>query len=93
MGARRDVDTDANVMSKELCEAFIAYMKLIQLRNAWVKSCDAADCFYKIEAKGGAIMSSLHTLFMNGLSFPTASMANDFMDTFEDLLEVAKPLL
>lgn len=89
----RDEDDDANTMPEYLCEAFVAYMKLIQLRNAWVKCCDAADCFYKIEAKGGAIMSSLHTLFMNGLSFPTASMANDFIDTFEDLLEVAKPLL
>lgn len=49
----RNADTDVNVMSKDLCEAFIAYMKLIQLRNAWVKDCDAEDYTYKVEAKDG----------------------------------------
>lgn len=86
----RHANTDANVMSKDLCEAFIAYMKLIQLRNAWVKNGDenlyrivwspskGCWCFY-----GG----------WNGLSFPTASMAEEFVNTFKDLLEVAKPLI
>lgn len=90
---RRELETDVNVMSKDLCEAFLAYMKLIQLRNAWVEGCDAEDCFYKIVAKADVILSGLRTSFMSGLSFPTASMANEFMNTFEDLLEVAKPLL
>ena len=84
---------DANVMSKDLCEAFIAYMKLIQLRNAWVKDCDASDCSVKIVAKDDAIFKDSYMQFMNGLSFPTHEMANEFMKTFEDLLEVAKPLL
>ena len=44
----KDVDNDINVMTKELCEAFIAYMKLIQLRNAWVKDYGKTDCYYKI---------------------------------------------
>ena len=86
----RHANTDANVMSKDLCEAFIAYMKLIQLRNAWVKDGDenlfrivwspskGCWCFY-----GGC----------NGLSFPTASMAEEFVNTFKDLLDVAKPLI
>lgn len=89
----RDVDFDANVMSKDLCEAFLAYMKLIQLRNAWVKDCDAEDCSIKIVAKDNAIFKDSYMQFMHGLSFPTHKMADDFMDTFEDLLEVAKPLL
>lgn len=91
--ASRDEDDDANVMSKDLCEAFVAYMKLIQLRNAWVKSCDAADGFYKIVAKNNIIMAESRDYFMRGLSFPTMSMANEFIKTFKDLLEIAKPLL
>lgn len=93
LGKRRNVDIDANIMSKDLCEAFLAYMKLIQLRNAWVKDCDAEDCSIKIVAKDNAIFKDSYMQFMHGLSFPTHKMADDFMDTFEDLLEVAKPLL
>lgn len=89
----RDVKADANVMSKDLCEAFLAYMKLIQLRNAWVKSCDAADCFYKIVMKNNIVWHESCDYFMNGLSFPTMSMADEFIKTFKDLLEIAKPLL
>jgi len=86
----RHANTDATVMSKDLCGAFIAYMKLIQLRNAWVKDGDenlfrivwslskGCWCFY-----GGSF----------GLSFPTASMAEEFVNTFKDLLEEAKPLI
>lgn len=89
----RNSDTDINVMSKDLCEAFLAYMELIQLRNAWVKSCDAADCFYKIVMKNNIVWHESCDYFMNGLSFPTMSMANEFIKTFKDLLEIAKPLL
>lgn len=89
----RDADNDANVMPEDLCEAFVAYMKLIQLRNAWVKDCDAEDYTYKVEAKDGDILSSSCAYFMNGLSFPTMSMADEFIKTFKDLLGIAKPLL
>ena len=89
----RDAAMDANVMSKGLCEAFLAYMKLIQLRNAWVKDCGAENFYYKIVAKDDIILKNSCDYFMYGLSFPTVSMADDFMDTFEDLLEIAKPLL
>lgn len=89
----RDEDDDVNVMPEYLCEAFLAYMKLIQLRNAWVKDCENGNknlyrivwspskgfwCFY-----GG----------WKGLSFPTKAMADKFINTFKDLLEEAKPLI
>lgn len=89
----RDEDDDVNVMPEYLCKAFLAYMKLIQLRNAWVKDYENGDknlyrivwspskgfwCFY-----GG----------WKGLSFPMQSMAEEFINTFKDLLEVAKPLI
>lgn len=90
----RDVNSDVNVMSKDLCEAFLAYMKLIQLRNAWVKDCENGDNeeYLKIvytEARGFYYVY----LGKTGLSFPKSSMAEEFINTFKDLLEVAKPLI
>lgn len=90
---RRNANCDANVMSKELCEAFVAYMKLIQLRNAWVKeyNCMAEMC-YKIITYDGTVRTQA-VIGTNGLSFQTLEMATEFADTFGDLLEIAKPLL
>ena len=85
----RDEDDDVNVMPKDLCEAFLAYMKLIQLRNAWVKDSDENP--YRIvwsPNKGFWCYGE-----WNGLSFPTTTMADEFINTFKDLLEVAKPLI
>lgn len=93
LGKQRNVDKDANIMSKDLCEAFLAYMKLIQLRNAWVNGWESLYCSYKVEAKDGVISSSPCACFMYGLSFPTPEMADEFIKTFKDLLEIAKPLI
>lgn len=92
-GSRGRCVGDVNVMPKDLCEAFLAYMKLIQLRNAWVKDCDKTTCCYKIESERVGIASKLRPYFHNGLSFPTRAMADEFIETFKDLLEVAKLLL
>lgn len=81
-------------MSKDLCEAFIAYMKLIQLRNAWVKDSENGDDdeYLKIvyTAERGFCVVRLGK---TGLSFPTSAMAEEFINTFKDLLEEAKPLI
>ena len=89
----KDVDNDINVMTKELCKAFLAYMKLIQLRNAWVKDCDNGneDEYLKIVYKERGFY--VVRLGKTGLSFPTSDMAEEFINTFKDLLEVAKPLI
>ena len=90
----RDEDDDVNVMPEYLCEAFLAYMKLIQLRNAWVKNCENGDNdeYLKIvyTEKSGFYAVRLGK---TGLSFPTLAMAYEFIKTFEDLLEIAKPLI
>lgn len=93
LGKPRNVDMDANIMSKDLCEAFLAYMKLIQLRNAWVKDYDKTVCCYEIVSENDGIMRKSCDYFLYGLSFPTPSMADEFIGIFKDLLEVAKPLL
>lgn len=90
----RFANSDANVMSEDLCKAFIAYMKLIQLRNAWVKDCENGDEdeFRKI-AYTEELDFFVVRLGKTGLSFPTSDMAEEFINTFKDLLEVAKLLI
>lgn len=84
---------DINIMPKDLCEAFLAYMKLFQLRNAWVKDCDDANMNYRIITSNCKINILYCCVPKMGLSFPTQEMAADFQDIFKDLLEVAKPVL
>ncbi len=92
-GVTRIPNEDITVMSKELCEAFMAYMKLIQLRNAWVKDCTNCTAFAKITTIHNSLTIMIVEDNTNGLSFPSKDMAQEFIDTFKDLLETAKPLL
>lgn len=90
LGRGGDASTDVHAMSRDLCDAFIAYMKLIQLRNAWVK--DGDENPYRIvwsPNRGFCCARCGH----NGLSFSTEAIAEEFINTFKDLLEVAKPLI
>lgn len=90
----RNPKVDANVMSKDYCEAFVAYMKLFQLRNAWVKdeNLDDLSVTYKILYQDGMFnVFKGHT--STGLSFSNKEEAKEFMETFGNLLKMAKPLL
>lgn len=89
----RDTDWDVATMSKELCNAFIAYMKLIQLRNAWIKDCDDVNMSYRIIVLDSKIEFGNCCYYSTGLSFPTREMTLEFAKIFKDLLEIAKPLL
>ena len=90
---KRDCRYDANVMPRELCEAFVAYMKLIQLRNAWIKDCTNCITFAKITTIHNSLTIMVVGDNTNGLSFYSKDIAQEFIDTFKDLLETAKPLL
>ena len=85
---------DIMVMSEELCNAFLAYMKLIQLRNAWIKGDNLEELLknFKIQYLYGGF-TVLRGVSSTGLSFPTEEMATEFANTFKDLLETAKPIL
>ena len=85
------------IPSKELAEAFLAMMQLMSLRQAWIgnwepnwknpdikKWCIIFECELKV---------SYFYSNSRALSFPTKEMAEDFMNCFRDLLEIAKPLL
>ena len=80
-------------MPDELCEAFSAYAKLIQLRNAWIKNDEPSPCVHKIFVLGDSMKVITYLNDVKGLSFSSLATANDFIYTFKDLLEEAKPLL
>ena len=91
---RRIAKIDITVMPKDHCEAFLAYMKLIQLRNAWVKNenLEELPTVYKILYQDGEFdIFRGHT--STGLSFVSEEDAKEFAETFRELLNIAKPLL
>ena len=84
--------------SKELTEAFLAMMQLMSLRQAWIGDWkpdwrSEYSYNYCIIDGGGSFEICILNQCRYALSFPTKEMAEDFMNTFKDLLEVAKPLL
>ena len=95
----RNPMSDVNVMPKELCEAFHAYMKLVQLKAYWDKDYDYNNYSgrYKIVFnKENDIIFKPIVLGKSpviGFYFPTRKYANKFYETFKDLFEIAKPIL
>ena len=87
---RGGASADIHAMSKDLCEAFLAYMKLIQLRNAWAKDGDENLCRIVWAPNRGFWCTRCGH---NGLSFSTEAIGEEFINTFKDLLEEAKPLI
>ena len=81
------------IPSKELTEAFLAMMQLMSLRQAWIEGWDSNLFGYAImlDAKRDIMVS--HDIYHRALTFPDRNMAEDFMNCFRDLLEIAKPLI
>lgn len=86
------------VPSKELAEAFLAMMKLMSLRQAWID--DWEPDWSNFNSNKWGIINHANKLIISllgnssrVLSFPTNEMAKDFMNYFKDLLEIAKPLI
>ena len=86
------------VPSKEFAEAFLAMMQLMSLRQTWIGDWEpdwnnvTQDKFLIISEKNHFSITILSSI-SHPLSFPTKEMAEDFMNTFKNLLEIAKPLL
>ena len=84
------------VPTKELAEAFIAMMQLMSLRQAWIGDWkpDWKKSISCIVIEDNTLLTATeYTSAQHVLSFPTLEMAEDFMNCFKDLLEVAKPLI
>lgn len=83
--------------SPEEAKAFCALGKLIQLRDAWVGDWkpDWKKVYNKYTIINARDRIDLNTaIFDSGaLAFPTKEMANDFLETFHDLIEEAKMFL
>ena len=87
--------------TKELAEAFLAMMQLMSLRQAWIGDWEPNYCMnmasnwcIEYEPNPGKFSIENHCRTNGGgLTFPTKEMAEDFMNTFKDLLNVAKPLI
>ena len=84
--------------SKQEAEAFLALMQLYQLRKAYVKDwepdwMDDISIKYCIEVNSNIF--SIHGWYKHShvLSFPNCGLAEQFLNNFKDLLEIAKPLL
>lgn len=93
---QRDKKTDKNIcVSKEEAKAFLALMQLRQLRKAWVGDWEQDYenfCAVIFNNNNNVIIGEF--LYPNGvLSFPTKEMAEDFLNCFGDLCEIAKILL
>ena len=89
---------DKNVcISVQEAKAFLALMQLRQLRKAYVKAwepdwTDPSDkyCINFMNYKPKIVVWGT---ISHVLSFPTRELAEQFLNNFKDLLEIAKPLL
>lgn len=94
----RNPRTDVNIMPKDLCVAFHAYMKLVQLKAYWDKDYNYNEYAgrYKLVFLGKNITTTSILNVGNklhGFYFPTKEYAEEFYSTFEDLFKIAKPIL
>ena len=84
--------------SREESMAFIAFGKLIQLRDAWIGNWkpdwnDSNKHKWCIINDIDNLVIGLYGNTSRLLSFPTKKMANDFLETFRNLIEQAKMFL
>ena len=94
---KRYPNSDKNVGTKETCEAVLALMQLIQLRNCYNDGWkpDWSDCKNKfvIWRESGEITVDINTYAQRVLAFKTEELRDTFLNNFRDLIEIAKPLI
>jgi hypothetical protein len=92
-------DSDRNFCtSRQEAEAFLALMQLRQLRKVYVKDWEpdwTRKTFFNwcINFENNKLRVYPWSEISHPLSFPTAKIAEQFLNNFKDLLEIAKPLL
>lgn len=98
-GDDRDADEDRTYFtSVQEAKAFLAFMQLRQLRKAYVKDWEPDwknyDMRkYMITFNCNNVGITAKTTGSHPMSFPTYELAEQFLNNFKDLLEIAKPLL
>ena len=86
------------IVPTHLAQPFIVMMQLMSLRQAWIGDwkpnwTSGHSDNYCIFGAGDRFEMYIFRQCRHVLSFPTKEMAEDFMNTFKDLLEIAKPLI
>ena len=96
----RDVKGDKNLLAtKEDAEAFLALIQLKRLRDQWWESLDWKpdytnyDYKHTIVVDKNKISISSAITYHRFLAFPTCNIAEDFLNCFKDLIEIAKELI
>lgn len=94
----QNIDTVSIPSVESLNEAFIAYAKLILLRNKYVEGWPKEwldDVKYIIRFDRTCPVPKITQLrsIRSALSFPTCEMAHQFAETFKDLLVQAKEVM
>ena len=84
--------------SEELAFSFRAMMQLMSLRQAWIGDWEPnwssfGEDKWCVMNNAGKFTVGVYGNISRSLSFPTEEMANDFINCFKDLLEIARPLV
>ena len=79
-------------------KALAAFSKLLKLRRDWIgkwEPCweDTRTKCYTLESIEGKLRIYPQWIYSRSLSFPTEQMAQEFLETFRDLIEEAKILI
>ena len=98
--SNRRINEDRNLLeSKEGAEAILALIQLIRLRKAWVGEWDpektGTSIHYIQSTVDGRLTISFVSRYMyrHTLTFPSESIAKQFMECFRDLLNKAERFL
>lgn len=88
----------AEFEDKEDIEILVAFCKLFHLRRDWVGEWkpdwkNKKQWKFSIVSDTDKIEKGIGRTLSRSLSFPTEEMRDEFIETFKDLLENAKPLL
>ena len=88
----------AEFEDKEDIETLVAFCKLFHLRRDWVGEWkpdwkNKKQWKFSIVSDTDKIEKGIGRTLSRSLSFPTEEMRDEFIETFKDLLEIAKPLL
>lgn len=92
-------ESDKNIFpSKEEAQAMLAMAQLCQLRDAWNNGWkpdwrNSSSLKYCIEIYDEKITTITYTVFNTPMAFKTRELRDEFLKTFRDLLEIAKPFL
>ena len=96
IGIDRDPQMHKNLcISVQEAQAFLAFKQLRQLRKAYVNDWepDYKHQYYGIIYNIHGLDILPYTLVHKSMSFPTHELAEQFLNNFKDLLEIAKSLM